>query len=63
MFFSHDEKTYGDSITHDIERTVVGMLNGVTSAHLLIGIGSDGIKLGVSNDFKYLKKQIGITTY
>ena len=33
------------------------MLNGVTSAHLLIGIGSDGSKLGVSNDFKYLKKQ------
>ena len=57
MFFSHDEKTYGDSVTHDIERTVVGMLNGVTSAHLLIGIGSDGSKLGVSNDFKYLKKQ------
>jgi len=53
-FFSPDEKTYGKHITHDLERNVVGMLNGVVDAHILIGIDKHNNKNGVAKDFHFV---------
>ncbi len=53
-FFSPDEKTYGSNITHDLERNVVGMLNGVVDAHILIGIDKHNNKNGVAKDFQFV---------
>lgn len=53
-FFSYDEKTYGKNITHDLERNVVGMLNGVVDAHILIGIDKHSYKNGVAKDFHFV---------
>ena len=53
-FFSSDEKTYGDNITHNLERNIVGMLNGVVDAHILIGIDKNNNKIGVAKDFEFV---------
>ena len=53
-FFSPDEKTYGDNITHNLERNIVGMLNGVVDAHILIGIDKNNNKIGVAKDFEFV---------
>lgn len=53
-FFSSDEKTNGNAITHDLERNIVGMLNGVVNSHILIGIDKNNEKIGVANDFNFV---------
>ena len=53
-FFSPEEKTYGDNITHNLERNIVGMLNGVVDAHILIGIDKNNNKIGVAKDFEFV---------
>ena len=53
-FFSPDEKTYGENITHNLERNIVGMLNGVVDAHILIGIDKNNNKIGVAKDFEFV---------
>jgi hypothetical protein len=53
-FFSPDEKTYGNNITHNLERNIVGMLNGVGDAHILIGIDKNNNKVGVAKDFEFV---------
>ena len=55
-FFSSDEKTNGNDITHDLERNIVGMLNGVVNSHILIGIDKNNEKVGVANDFNFVTK-------
>ena len=53
-FFSPDEKTYGENITHNLERNIVGMLNGIVEAHILIGINKHNNKNGVAKDFQFV---------
>ena len=53
-FFSPVEKTYGENITHNLERNIVGMLNGVVDAHILIGIDKNNNKIGVAKDFEFV---------
>ena len=55
-FFSFDEKTNGNGITHDLERNIVGMLNGVMNSNILIGIDKNNEKVGVASDFNFVTK-------
>ena len=54
-FFSANEKTYGQNITHDLERTIVGMLNGVVESHILIGVDKSNNPVGIRHDFELLE--------
>ena len=53
-FFSANEKTYGKQITHDLERTIVGMLNGVVEAHILVGVDKNNNPVGIGQDFEFI---------
>ena len=53
-FFSPEEKTYGKSITHNLERNIVGMLNGVVDGHILIGIDKFNNKIGIAKDLQFV---------
>tara|TARA_B100001093_G_scaffold62671_1_gene52651 strand:+ start:6232 stop:7362 length:1131 start_codon:yes stop_codon:yes gene_type:complete len=53
-FFSPDEKTYGENITHNLERNIAGMLNGIVDAHIFIGIDKHNNKNGVAKDFQFV---------
>ncbi len=55
-FFSAEEKTNGDGITHDLERNIVGMLNGVVKSNILIGVDKNNKQVGVANDFNFVTK-------
>ena len=53
-FFSANEKTYGKQITHDLERTIVGMLNGVVEAHILVGVDKNNNPIGIGQDLEFI---------
>ena len=53
-FFSANEKTYGKQITHDLERTIVGMLNGVVEAHILVGVDKNNNPVGIGQDLEFI---------
>jgi len=53
-FFSYEENTGGENITHDLERNVVGMLNGIVDSHILIGIDKENNKVGISSDYQFV---------
>ena len=53
-FFSANEKTYGKQITHDLERTIVGMLNGVVESHILVGVDKNNNPVGIGQDFEFI---------
>ena len=53
-FFSPEEKTYGKNITHNLERNIVGMLNGVVEGHILIGIDKHNNKIGIAKDLQFV---------
>ena len=53
-FSVQTKKPYGKQITHDLERTIVGMLNGVVEAHILVGVDKNNKPVGIGQDFEFI---------